>query len=111
MKASDLQPLTLLELLCGVGGYPTPEYEYCFHAKRRWRFDVAFVAAKIAIEVEGGAFTQGRHVRGKGYLGDMEKYTEAAIAGWIVIRITPQQAHLLAGFLKRAFEARAMQAA
>ncbi len=45
----------------------------------------------MALEVEGGAFTNGRHVRGTGFLRDMEKYREAAILGYVVIRCTPQE--------------------
>lgn len=29
--------------------------------------------------------------RGKGYLDDMHKYREAAIAGWCVLRVTPTE--------------------
>jgi hypothetical protein len=36
-------------------------------------------------EVEGGVWTCGRHVRGRGYEGDCEKYSEAALRGWCVL--------------------------
>lgn len=65
--------------------------EYRFHPKRRWRFDYAIPEHKIAIEVEGGVWTNGRHTRGKGYINDMEKYNEAVIGGWRLIRVTPDQ--------------------
>lgn len=65
--------------------------EYKFHPTRKWRFDYANLEHKIAIEVEGGAFTNGRHTRGKGFINDMEKYNEAIILGWKVFRVTPQQ--------------------
>jgi len=42
----------------------------------------------IAVEVEGGTFIAGRHSRGKGYEKDCEKYAEALIAGWRVLRVT-----------------------
>ena len=35
-------------------GY-TPKEEYRFHPKRRWRFDMAILEHKIAIEIEGGS--------------------------------------------------------
>lgn len=65
--------------------------EYMFHPERLWRFDYAIISCKIAIEVEGGVWTQGRHTRGKGYIADMEKYNEAVALGWRLIRVTPQQ--------------------
>ena len=62
------------------------EREYRFHPTRRWRFDVAFVEQKVAVEMEGGVWTRGRHTRPKGYKRDMEKYNAAAKLGWIVLR-------------------------
>jgi very-short-patch-repair endonuclease len=58
-----------------------------FHPTRRWRFDFVVLGIdKVAIEVEGGIFSKGRHTRGSGYIGDMEKYNEAALMGWKVLR-------------------------
>lgn len=45
----------------------------------------------IAIEVEGGVFIGGRHTSGAGFVKDIEKYSEAAILGWCVIRCTPSE--------------------
>ena len=78
-------------LLCVLHGFPEPVREHRFTFGRLWRFDYAWVGPKIAIEVEGGAFTQGRHTRGKGFIADMEKYNAAALDGWRVFRFTPQQ--------------------
>ena len=66
-----------------------PELEFKFHPKRRWRFDLALPQHMVAIEIEGGVWTNGRHVRGKGFLSDIEKYNEAAVLGWRVLRFTP----------------------
>nr|DAS93094.1 MAG TPA: DNA mismatch endonuclease [Caudoviricetes sp.] len=63
--------------------------EYKFHPERRWRFDYAVPAYKIALEVEGGVWTQGRHTRPQGFLGDIEKYNTATLMGWRVFRTTP----------------------
>ena len=65
--------------------------EYKFHPTRKWRFDFAIPEYKIAIEVEGGAYTNGRHTRGKGFVNDMEKYNEVVCLGWALIRVTPDQ--------------------
>lgn len=70
-----------------------PLAEYTFHPKRRWRFDWVFVDARLAVEVEGGAWTQGRHTRGSGFVNDIEKYAEALILGWRVLRVTPKHIH------------------
>ena len=60
--------------------------ELRFYPSRRWRFDPE---VKIAIEVEGGVYTQGRHTRPLGFLGDMEKYNTATSLGWRLLRVTP----------------------
>lgn len=60
--------------------------EHRFHPTRRWRFDLAIPEHRIAIEVEGGVWTRGRHTRGSGYLADLEKYNAAAALGWTVLR-------------------------
>ncbi len=63
--------------------------EYHFHDKRRWRFDYALPKFRIAVEVEGGVWTNGRHTRASGFLKDMEKYNTATTMGWRVLRTTP----------------------
>ena len=65
--------------------------EYRFHPSRDWRLDFAIPSRRVAIEVEGGAFNGGRHIRPEGYLRDMEKYNEAAVCGWCVIRVLPAE--------------------
>jgi very-short-patch-repair endonuclease len=66
---------------------PEPEREYRFHPVRRWRFDFAWPELKVAAEVEGGVYVKGRHNRGSGFVKDCEKYAEALLLGWKVIRI------------------------
>ncbi len=70
-----------------LGRAPTAEHR--FHAQRKWRFDYAFVAERVALEVEGGVYSGGRHTRPAGFLGDMAKHNEAAVDGWLVLRCTP----------------------
>ena len=63
--------------------------EFKFHPVRKWRFDYAVPEHKIALEVEGGVWTGGRHTSPKGFLGDIEKYNTATLMGWLVFRTTP----------------------
>jgi hypothetical protein len=72
-------------------GILLPETEFVFASPRKWRFDFAWPSWDVAVEVEGAVWTRGRHTRGKGFIADMEKYNEAAVRGWKVIRVTPQQ--------------------
>jgi very-short-patch-repair endonuclease len=57
----------------------------------RHRFDFAIVDKKIAIEIEGGIHTNGRHTRGVGFQNDMIKYNKAAELGWVVLRYSPAE--------------------
>lgn len=74
-------------------GLPAPVTEHRFEPERRWRFDYAWPEAKIALEVEGGIYTGGRHTSSAGFVKDMAKYNRAAVLGWRVLRIEPK--HLL----------------
>lgn len=67
---------------------PMPVEEFKFHPERKWRFDFAYPDLKIAIEVEGGTWSGGRHTRGSGYEKDCEKYNTACLLGWSVLRFT-----------------------
>lgn len=72
----------------GVKGFVT---QYRFAPPRRWTFDFAFPDQQIAVECEGGIWIKGRHSRGKGYEADCEKYNEACLRGWRVLRVTTGQ--------------------
>lgn len=67
------------------------EQEFRFHPKRKWKADFHLIGRKILIEVEGGIWSGGRHTRGKGYIGDMEKYNSATMMGYQVIRFSTEQ--------------------
>ena len=90
---------------CKAFGLPEPSAEFRFHPRRRWRFDWLF-AHRVALEIEGGAWTRGRHTRGKGFVADLEKYNEAQLAGYVVLRVTPEQVNSGEAFalVKRALE-------
>jgi len=78
-------------IICKTDYGLTVEKEYIFHPTRKWRFDYVIPEHKIAIEVEGGVWTRGRHTRPAGFLGDIEKYNNAALLGWRVFRVTPDE--------------------
>ena len=69
------------------------EEEYKFHPTRRWRFDFVILPLKdkIALEIDGAIWTgKGRHSVGKGFISDCEKYNQAQMLGWAVLRYTPE---------------------
>lgn len=88
-KAS--KPYPMFEAYCLAHGLIDPEREVRFHPKRRWRFDFAWSAKLVALEIDGGIWTSGRHTRGAGFFKDMEKLNEAVLAGWRVLRCSPEQ--------------------
>lgn len=65
--------------------------EFYFSNKRKWRVDFCWPDQRLAVEIEGGSWTGGRHTRGKGFQGDMEKYNSLAMMHFCLLRFTPQQ--------------------
>lgn len=110
-----------------AAGLPEPEMEYLFAAPigRRWRFDYAWPALRIALEIEGAVFGRaikgedgkvyrvgGRHSTGAGLQNDAFKYNRAAILGWLVVRATTtmvRDGHAIAELVD-AFKARGVRA-
>lgn len=76
---------------CRDFGLPAPEFELEFHPTRKWRFDIAWPDKRVAVEVEGGVWSKGRHVRGSGFIKDMEKYNAAVALGWRILRYVPNE--------------------
>lgn len=70
---------------------PRPEPEHRFAPPRKFRFDFAWVQHRVALEVDGGVWTRGRHTRGSGWMKDTEKLNLAASLGYRLLRCTPQQ--------------------
>lgn len=118
---------------------PAWETEYRFDAVRRWRFDFAWPAFRIAMEIEGGSFGRlividrgwrrgpgglvhaiapgtririgGRHQSGPGFERDLEKYNRAILGGWLLLRATPTQVRdgHALAILREAFTARGLE--
>src|ERR1019366_1704186 len=83
-ESMNLNTLMLTE---STGHKPTPEFR--FDPKRRWRFDYAWPDFKVALEVQGGIFIQGRHSRGAALLKEWEKLNRAAELGWRILYCQP----------------------
>ena len=66
---------------------PRREYKFSSHD---YKVDFAFMRQRLAIEIEGGVWTNGRHTRGSGFIRDIEKYNALTLAGWRLLRYTPQ---------------------
>lgn len=85
-EVSKLENMLLFQIRASQ--LPEPVREFRFYEKRRWRTDFAWPDRRLLVEVEGGHWTGGRHTRGSGFDADCEKYAEASLLGWRVIRVT-----------------------
>ena len=65
-----------------------PVREFRFAPPRRFRFDLSWPDRKLACEIQGGVWSNGRHTRGSGAESDAEKLTLAALDGWRVLVVT-----------------------
>ena len=92
----------LFQAACRAHGLPVPVSEWQFDPKRKWKFDFAWVHIRligctgihrhdpgVALEIDGGVYTGGRHTRGAGFIADQEKRNRATIMGWKVLHCTP----------------------
>ena len=69
--------------------------EFKFLDNRKFRFDYVFLLDNslikgIAIEFEGGVWSNGRHIRPLGFIKDCEKYNLATVNGYVVLRFTSE---------------------
>ncbi len=79
------------ELLWRTVDGPALQPEFRFHPTRKWRADYAHLESRTLIELEGGVWVGGRHNRAAGFVADAEKYLEAALGGWRVVRLVGSQ--------------------
>ena len=87
-RVDALDPVVLL---CRAHKLPLPECEVRVVPNRRFRYDYYWRPQRVALEKNGGVFSQGRHVRGTGFLRDMEKLNLGQLAGDVILQATPQQ--------------------
>lgn len=73
-----------------IQGLPPVEPEYRILPDRRFRWDWAWPAQRVAIETQGGVWVRGAHGRGTGIVRDYEKMNLAQLAGWRVLQVQPK---------------------
>jgi len=100
--------LALVAATCRSLGIPAPVAEHRFHPDRKFRFDYAWPEQRLALEIEGGIWRKGggAHSHPQNIERDIEKYSEAAVLGWRIVRAAPEDL-LTKGldFVRRAFAA------
>lgn len=77
--------------ICEALGMTGVLKEYRFNDKRRFRVDYYFPSVKLAVELEGGVFINGAHVRPLGFVKDMEKYNLLTEQGIHLLRYMPKK--------------------
>ena len=82
--------LTILYAFWAGFGIPVPLAEHPFCTGRKWRFDFAWPARRVAVEVQGGIWTRGRHTRGAALVKEHDKLTMAAVLGWRILYCQPE---------------------
>ena len=83
---SDLEEALCFQIR--AAGLPVPERQFKAVEGRKWRWDLAWPAQQLLLEVDGAIWIQGRHNRGRGIEGDAEKQSAAAATGWRTMRVT-----------------------
>ena len=63
---------------------------------------MAYPDIMVAIEVDGGTWSGGRHTTGSGFQADCEKVNEAVLMGWKVVRFT--STHIKSGVAVQTIE-------
>ena len=62
--------------------------EHRFHPTRKWRADIAIPSLNVLVEFEGIISSKSRHTTVTGFTNDCEKYNQAQLTGWKVLRYT-----------------------
>lgn len=103
----DLEGTLLAQIK--LAGLPAPEREVRFHPSRRWRCDMAWRQQRVALDVQGGTYVEGKHSRGKGQANDAEKGNEAQLLGWLFLLATVDHVRSgqALGWIERALAMRA----
>ena len=65
-----------------------PELQFAKPLGRKFRFDFAHASSRTAIEIQGGVYNRGAHVRPEGYRNDCEKALIARELMWTTVALT-----------------------
>lgn len=123
LSRRELQFLRVWQIIAGERRFrglpelPAPLAQYRFAPPRKWRFDFAWLARKLAVEIDGGTrgrpvvchrcgtpvrarkangnlgriiMQGGRHNNPSGYATDREKHNAAVVLGWRVLTATTE---------------------
>lgn len=93
---SDLEDLLYSQIM--DANLPEPVREHRFAKEvmgRQWRWDFAFIDHMLAVEVDGGGWSGGRHTTGSGFAKDMDKHNSGTLLGWMLIRVSAK--HIKSG--------------
>ena len=89
MSASELEDIFAAQLdAVGLDGYVR---EYQAIPGRKFRFDFAFVAERLLVEINGGTYSKGAHSTGTGINRDYEKNNLAVLNNWRVLSFDTKQ--------------------
>ena len=69
---------------------PKPERQYRYAPPRKFAADFAWPAQRLLVEVQGGIWTRQAHGSIKGVLADIDRLNAATLAGWRLLRFTPE---------------------
>ncbi len=77
-----------LWLVFTEGRWPAPVRQFRFCKTRRFRMDFAWLAEKVAVEIDGGVFQKQAtgHRSIKGIADSMERQNIAVLDGWAMLR-------------------------
>jgi very-short-patch-repair endonuclease len=63
---------------------------YAEQSSKRCRADFFWPAERLVVEIQGGTWTGGRHIRGVGYARDCRKLNDAARNGYYTLFFTTE---------------------
>lgn len=82
----------LLAFQIKAAGLPQPVRQYYYARPLRFRADFAWLLPppfSLLAEVQGGIYTRKAHGSITGILADIDRLNAATLAGWRLIRVTP----------------------